>query len=129
VTLNNALLSAMHPDGAPDPDRDPARFGAWVENACLAAVINQGQRLTYWREEPREVDGVIEGDWGDWVIEIKVGRFDSRDLAGLFEFARRHPTFQPLVITRPGDEESARRIGLRAISWIDFLGAGLAAAA
>ena len=52
VTLNNALLSAMHPDGPPDPARDPARFGLWTENACLAFAINQGQRVTYWREEP-----------------------------------------------------------------------------
>jgi len=33
VTLNNALLSAMHPDGPPDPAKQPPRFGAWVENA------------------------------------------------------------------------------------------------
>ena len=37
VTLNNALLSAMHPDGPPEPTREPARFGLWMENACLAA--------------------------------------------------------------------------------------------
>jgi predicted AAA+ superfamily ATPase len=28
VTLNNALLSAMHPSGPPDPAKEPARFGA-----------------------------------------------------------------------------------------------------
>ncbi len=27
VTLNNALLSAMHPGGPPDPSREPERFG------------------------------------------------------------------------------------------------------
>src|SRR6516225_2145114 len=32
VTLNNALLSAMHPDGPPDLGREPARFGFSVEN-------------------------------------------------------------------------------------------------
>lgn len=71
VSLNNALLSSMHPDGPPDPEREPARFGLWVENACLAFAINQGQRMTYWREEPLELDAVFEWSWGEWAIEIK----------------------------------------------------------
>lgn len=124
VTLNNALLSAMHPEGPPEAGRDTARFGAWVENACLASAINQGQRVTYWREEPLEVDAVLEGAWGSWVVEVKSSRFDSRDLAGLLEFSKRHPAFRPLVITRPGDEDLARRFGLAAISWSDFLATG-----
>src|SRR5205807_9697624 len=32
VTLNNALLSAMHPDGPPDEQRDAPRLGGWIEN-------------------------------------------------------------------------------------------------
>ncbi|MBI1873695.1 MAG: ATP-binding protein [Acidobacteria bacterium] len=124
VTLNNALLSAMHPDGPPDVAGQADRLGAWIENACLASAINQGQRVTYWREEPLEVDAVIEGSWGSWAVEVKSGRFESRDLGGLMEFSRRHPAFRPLVITRPGDEATALRFGLDAISWIDFLGAG-----
>lgn len=124
VTLNNALLSAMHPDGPPDPDRDAARFGAWVENACVASAVNQGQRVTYWREEPVEVDAVIEGNWGSWVIEVKTGRLDSRDVQGVLEFSRRHPKVRPLLVTRPGGEAMARRFGVDAVSWIDFLSAG-----
>jgi predicted AAA+ superfamily ATPase len=58
VVLNQALLAATDPQGAPEPARDPARFGAWVENACLAHGWNAGQRVAYWREEPLEVDGV-----------------------------------------------------------------------
>ena len=127
VTLNNALLSAMHPDGPPDEQRDAPRLGGWIENACLASAVNRGQRVTYWREEPLEVDGVLEGSWGAWAIEIKSARFDSRDLAGLLEFCKRHPVFRPLVVTRPGDEDLARRLDLQAISWVDFLAAGPAA--
>ena len=123
MTLNNALQ--MHPDGAPDDRRDAARFGAWVENACLASAVNRGQRATYWREEPLEVDGVLEGSWGNWAIEIKTARFESRDLAGLFEFCRRYAEFQPLVVTRPGEEETAKRFGVRALSWIEFLTEGV----
>ena len=125
VTLNNALLSAMHPEGPPDEQRDGARFGAWIENACLAAAVNHGQRVTYWRDEPLEVDGVLEGSWGSWAVEIKSARFASRELDGLFEFCKRYPAFRPLVISRPGDEDVARRFGVDAMSWVDFLTKGL----
>jgi predicted AAA+ superfamily ATPase len=128
ITLNNALLAAMHPDGPPDEQRDPGRFGAWIENACLASALNRGQDVTYWREEPLEVDGVLEGDWGAWAIEIKSARFGSRDLAGLFEFCKRYPAFRPLAVTRPGDEDLARRFGVQAVSWVDFLTGGPASA-
>jgi len=66
VALNSMLLSAMHPDGPPDPAKEPPRFGAWVENACLAFAVNQGQRVRYWREAPLEIDAVFEGSWGHW---------------------------------------------------------------
>ena len=125
VTLNNALLSAMHPDGAPDPVREPARFGFWVENACLAFAINQGQQVMYWREEPLEVDAVFDGSWGKWAVEVKTGRFDSLALRGLLEFCRRYPAFTPLVISASGDEEIARRHGVASMSWEDFLISGL----
>jgi len=124
VTLNNGLLSAMHPDGAPDPQRESARFGSWVENACLAFGINQGQRVTYWREEPLEIDAVLEGSWGNWAIEIKTGRFSGQDMRGLTEFCRRYPAFAPLVITAPGDEVNAQRHGIRSMSWEGFLMTG-----
>lgn len=90
VALNNGLLSAMHPNGTPDREREPERFGWWVENACLAFAANQGQRVTYWREEPLEIDGVFEGDWGNWAVEVKTGRFEGHDLRGLLEFCRRY---------------------------------------
>lgn len=68
VVLNQALLAATDPQGPPDPARDPARFGPWIENACLAHAWNAGQRVAYWREEPLEVDGVLEGTWGRWAV-------------------------------------------------------------
>lgn len=74
----------MYPEAPPDEQRDPARFGAWIENNCLAAAVNRGQRVTYWREEPLEVDAVLEGRWG--AVGIKSARFASRELDGLFEF-------------------------------------------
>jgi predicted AAA+ superfamily ATPase len=121
VVLNNALISAMHPDGPPDPAREPDRFGFWVENACLAFAINQGQQVMYWREEPLEIDAVFDGSWGKWAVEVKTGRFDTQALRGVLEFCRRHPAMKPLVICAPGSEETARRHGIQSISWEDFL--------
>jgi uncharacterized protein len=124
VTLNNALLSALHPDGPPDSVREPARFGQWVENACLAFAVNQGQRVTYWREEPFEIDAVFEGNWGNWAVEVKTGRFEFHELKGLLEFCRRNAQFRPLVITAPGDERIAREHGLASTNWQAFLMSG-----
>jgi predicted AAA+ superfamily ATPase len=45
VVLNNALLAALDPAGIPDPVEEPARFGTWVENACLAHAWNSGQEV------------------------------------------------------------------------------------
>jgi uncharacterized protein len=44
VTLSNAFLAMIDPRGIPDRDREPARFGAWVENACLAHAWNVGSK-------------------------------------------------------------------------------------
>lgn len=124
IALNNGLLTATHPDGAPDQKAEPERFGHWVENACLAFAVNQGQRVSYWREEPLKVDGVLEGSWGNWAIEVKTGRFTGQELHGLLEFCRRYPAYRPLVLTAPGNEEAVRRHGVDAISWEDFLFSG-----
>ncbi len=123
VVLNNALLVAGDPRGAPAPS-EPARFGAWVENACLAHAWNRGQAITYWREEPHEVDGVVEGSWGAWAIEVKTGPFGAADLRGLLEFCRRHPRFRPLVLRGPEGAAAAARAGAESMSWSKFLLAG-----
>jgi predicted AAA+ superfamily ATPase len=106
----------MDPEGPPD-ETEPARFGAWVENACLAHAWNRGQTVTYWREEPFEVDAVVEGSWGAWAIAVKTGPFHAGDLRGLLEFARRHPRFRPLVLTGRGGALTARRAGLESVPW------------
>ena len=104
--------------------RDAARFGAWVENACLAFAWNQGQKVTYWREEPLEVDGVLEGDWGKWAIEVKTGAFTSADLRGLVEFTRRNPSFEPLLLCDEARLSGAERLGVPAMTWAKFLCTG-----
>ena len=122
VVRNQAFLAALQ-GGAPDPEREAARHGHWVENAVLAHALNQGQQVRYWREEPIDVDGVLEGSWGKWAIEVKTGSFTESDLRGLLEFCRRFPKYRPLVLT--GDSsEGARRAGVAHESWRDFLWQG-----
>jgi predicted AAA+ superfamily ATPase len=121
VTLNNALVAVTDPRGIPSPDTDPARFGTWVENACLAHAWNAGQSVSYWREEPLEIDGVLEGSWGSWAIEVKTGRYEMNELKALLEFVRRHPEFRPLVICDHAHRAAAERAGIDAVSWQDFL--------
>lgn len=124
VTLNNGLVAVMDPRGITQVDSDPARRGAWVENACLAHAWNAGQRVSYWREEPLEIDGVIEGSWGSWALEVKTGRFRLADLNGLLEFVRRNPEFRPLTICNRADHATAARAGVTATTWQEFLVAG-----
>jgi uncharacterized protein len=121
ITLNNALLAVTDPAGIPDPSTDPARFGAWVENACLAHAWNAGQKVSYWREEPLEVDGIIEGSWGSWAVEIKTGRFQTSDLRGLFELVRRYPRLTPLVVCDESGLATAERAEAIAMTWERFL--------
>lgn len=121
VALNNALSAVVDPRGIPQRDRDPAHFGAVVENACLAFAWNAGQRVRYWREEPLEVDGVIDGSWGAWAIEVKTGGFAAADLRSLLEFVRRFPTYRPLVLCDPAQAPAAERLGVPAMDWRQFL--------
>lgn len=124
VALSQALLAATAAEGPLSAERDPERFGKWVENACLAFAWNAGQRVAYWREEPWEVDGVVDGSWGRWAIEVKTARFTPADLAGLLEFVRRFSAYRPLVVCDPSGRDVAARAGVPAISWQDFLWAG-----
>jgi len=121
VALNNALVVAVDPEGVSAAKSDAAGFGAMVENACLAFAWNSGQRVSYWREEPFEVDGVLEGSWGRWAIEVKPGRFEIGQLAGLLEFVRRNPRFKPLVVCTRETRSTAERAEVPAVDWHDFL--------
>lgn len=128
VVLNNALMAAMDPGPPPESGTDPVRYGAWVENACLAHAWSSGQRVMYWRAEPLEVDGVMEGSWGTWAVEVKTGPLQVGELRGLLEFCRRYPRFRPLVITDPAGQRVARAAGVATQTWTEFLVRGTASA-
>jgi len=121
LPLSNALLAAAAPLGAPDPSREPDRYGPWVENACLAHAWNAGQRVAYWREEPWEVDGVLDGSWGRWAVEVKTGAVEATDLRGLLECVRRFPALRPLLVGEERFRGVAARAGVSFTSWTRFL--------
>jgi predicted AAA+ superfamily ATPase len=118
ITLNNALLAA---GGSADPVTNPEKWGRWVENACAAFAWNAGQRVSYWRAEPLEVDMVLEGDWGHWAVEVKTGDYTTRDLRGLLEFCRINSDIRPLMLCDEGQEAIASQAGVSAQSWQSFL--------
>ncbi len=124
ISLSNALLAATGEEAPPSAQNDPKRFGAWVENACLAMAWNGGQSVKYWREEPLEVEAIIEGSWGKWAIEVKTGRFSSAELRGLFEFCKRYPSFRPLLLCNEEDVYQAERFQITAQPWPQFLLSG-----
>jgi uncharacterized protein len=125
VSLSNAFLAVVDPRGIPDQHVDASRFGAWVENACLAHAWNAGQRVSYWRDEPWEVDGILDGSWGRWAIEVKTGAISPANLRGLTEFARRHRDYRPLVLCDGTEITAVTRQGVDAMPWRDFLLGGV----
>lgn len=127
IALSNAFLAVTDMNGIPDRVKDPARYGAWIENACIAHAFNSGQKITYWREEPHEVDMIIEGSWGKWAVEVKSSKWKPKDLLGLLEFTRRYPEFTPLVICSEESVALGKSLGIKSISWSDFLVSGLEA--
>lgn len=121
VVLNQAICAAYDPRGIPTRESDPQRFGFWIENACLAHLWNSGRNLMYWREEPYEVDAIVNDEKSKWAIEVKTGPYSSQDLKGLLEFTSRYPNFKPLVVCDEGQETTAARLGVETVSWREFL--------
>ncbi len=127
VPLNNALLAASRVGDPPTVQCAPDVWGRWVENACIAFAVGCEQAVTYWREEPLEVDAIIDGSWGKWAVEIKTGEYTSQDLKGLLEFCWRWPEYRPLVLCDEKHTKTAAATGIGAVAWTDFLWDGLAA--
>jgi len=125
IPLNNAFLAASRVGNPPTAETDPDDWGRWVENACIAFAIGCEQSVYYWREEPLEVDAIIDGSWGKWAVEIKTGEYTSRDLVGLLEYCRRNSDYRPLILCDEKHTETARRIGIDVLAWTDYLWEGL----
>ena len=126
VTLSNAFLAVPGDSSPPTPEADPQRWGRWLENACIARAINDGNTVTYWRDENHEVDMIIDGDTGKWAIEVKGGDYTLRELTALLEFRRRNPEYRPLIIGEDAYQDIAGKAGVTFLSWQQYLLDGLA---
>jgi len=125
IALNNALLAGSRSSALPQLQSNPREWGRWLENACLAHAFNAGQEVFYWREEPWEVDAMIRGSWGQWLVEVKSGNYGTVDLRGLAQASVKFPHFRPIVICDPEKESIAITAGFKAISWPEYLREGL----
>lgn len=121
VVLNNALLAGAGVDASMLQKKNPHQWGRRVENNCLAYAINRGEKVTYWREEPWEVDGIFEGKRGKWLVEVKTGSYTQHNLVGLSKAASKFQNFEPLVLCDPGEEKTARAAGFKTLAWTQFL--------
>jgi predicted AAA+ superfamily ATPase len=121
IVRDNGLL-AVCGQTPPSPESDPERWGRWVENTCLARILNAGYTLHYWREEPWEADGVFIGpDNHHWLIEVKTGNYTGEDLRGLARASEKFPNYQPLVLCDRGQERVAQAAGFETMPWQDFV--------
>jgi predicted AAA+ superfamily ATPase len=101
LALNNALITALRPDDAEEPEVR----GRLVETAVGAHLLRGAQasgfEVSWWREANREVDFVMRKGRKLVAIEVKSGR--RRDaLPGLDLFARRHPAVRRLLVGADG---------------------------
>lgn len=121
IVRDNALLAAAG-QLPPSPESDPERWGRWVENTCLARILNAGLTVHYWREEPWEADGVFIGPGNfRWIVEVKTGGYTAEDLRGLAKASEKFPDHRPLVLCDRGQERVARAAGFEAMPWQDFV--------
>ncbi|MHB2021382.1 MAG: ATP-binding protein [Candidatus Xenobia bacterium] len=121
VSLSNAFLT---PPGGEAPRPGTDIWGRWVENACLASLLNRGHKVWYWRDEPSEVDAVVDDGAVRWAIEVKTTPFTPRDLAALLEFSHRCRC-RSLVLCEEEQLRAARHAGVEAMTWQAFLWYGL----
>ena len=125
IPLSNAFLAVACEADPPTRATDARCWGHWLENACIARAVNAGYRVSYWREEPQEIDMIIEGAAGNWAVEVKGGEFTACDLTGLLLFCSRNREFRPLVIGEPQYRDAAVKTGADFIAWQQYLLDGL----
>ncbi len=103
--LNTALMSAMGGLGFNEVRKDPAAWGRLVESAVgahlLASASGQGIRVSYWLENRREVDFVLEKGGRLAAIEVKSGRVRDA-IPGIGLFLKRYPGARAYLVGGDG---------------------------
>ncbi len=101
LALNNALITALRPDDAQEPEVRGRLVETAVGAHLLRGAQTSGFEVSWWREANHEVDFVLRKGRSLVAIEVKSGR--RRDsLPGLDAFARRHPTARRLLVGGTG---------------------------
>lgn len=133
VLLDNALFWAGvaahrrrggNPGGAgeePGRDGELASFDVRVRNACLAHAWHSGQRLAWWREGGHEVDALLDGDWGRWIVRVKPGPVSQADIDGLIACCERHPEYEPVLVGEEAGRARAREADIEWADWRDWV--------
>ncbi len=101
--LNAALMSSAMPYTFAQAQADRSYWGHLVESTVGAHLCNSAtnnELVSYWRESPHEVDFVISNAVQLAAIEVKSAA--SGRLAGLAEFAQKHPGSTSLLVGAGG---------------------------
>lgn len=101
---NLALMSAGEAMPFSEVQKQPERWGRWVESAVGAHLLNVVRKthseLFYWREGDDEVDFVLRHRNRVVAIEVKSGARQSR--SGLDAFAKKHHPDRMILIGKDG---------------------------
>jgi predicted AAA+ superfamily ATPase len=103
--LNTALISVLAGLAFNEVRQDPAAWGRMVESAVGAHLLNsavgQEMRVSFWLENRRKVDFVLERGARLAAIEVKSGRI--RDgIPGIGLFLKRHPGARAFLVGGDG---------------------------
>jgi predicted AAA+ superfamily ATPase len=101
IVQDNALLKAFErPIGK---TIENPKLGHYFENSIGARFIEAGWDTYYWKDRDLEVDFIVDGPEGEkWAIEVKSSEVKSSELNGLDMFCKRHPEYQPCLISLVG---------------------------
>ncbi|MDE2763418.1 MAG: ATP-binding protein [Gemmatimonadota bacterium] len=103
--LNTGLMTALSGYSFEEALADRTFWGRLVESAVGAHLHNTlevSMRLSYWRDDPHEVDFVLSQGPRVLGIEVKSGR-RVRSVRGLAAFAKRFPRARTLLVIGTGD--------------------------
>ena len=119
--LNTGLMTALSGYSFEEATADRTFWGRVVESAVGAHLHNTlepGMRLSYWRDDPDEVDFVVSRGPRVLGIEVKSGR-RARSLPGLAAFRKRFSRSRTLLIGGRGGVPVNEFLGQSALGWLE----------
>ena len=119
--LNTGLMTALSGYSFEEATADRTFWGRVVESAVGAHLHNTlepGIRLSYWRDDPDEVDFVVSRGPRVLGIEVKSGR-RARSLRGLAAFRKRFSRSRTLLIGGRGGVPVNEFLGQSSLGWLE----------